>query len=295
MLKTLFLSSALMGVSLACRAADAPAVPAAASAPRYALPETEEWELATADGSRAYRILVYRPEGAAPPGGFAVLTVLDGNALFAGLVEAARATRHEPAGPKGLMVVAVGYPGDAAYDMRRRSFDLTPVPSSAAREARAGFALGGQREFLDFLLDRLRGEVARRYPVDVKKQSLYGHSFGGLFALYALYTRPDAFQSVVAASPSIWWNGQSVLKEEADFRSRIGKAPDAILQTSLRILVGGREPGPMVGDARALASRMEPLSANGLRSSLRVLDDESHMSMPAASVSDVLRFVATAP
>jgi len=296
-LKPLVRSLALLGASLGCLAAEPPAAPDPVPAPRYALPETEEWNLATEDGSRSYRILVYRPQGAAPPDGHPVLTVLDGNALFAGLVDAARATRYEPDGPKGLMVVAVGYPGDAAYDMRRRSFDLTPAPSAAAR-ARGRppvHALGGQREFLDFLLHRLRGELARRYPVDATRQSLYGHSFGGAFALYALYQRPEAFQAVVAASPSIWWNGQSVLQEEAEFSARIARKPDVPLQTSLRILVGGREPGPMVGDATALAARMAGLSARGLRSSLRVLPEESHMSMPAAAATDVLRFVATAP
>lgn len=292
---------ALPGVLLGCMAAVsasaelASGAPEPSVAPRYALPETEEWDLASADGSRSYRILVHRPQGAPPPAGFSVLTVLDGNALFAGLVDASRAMRFEPAGSKGLMVVAVGYPGDAAYDMQRRTFDLTPDPSAAVRGPRAAFAQGGQREFLDFLLNRLRPELARRYPVDATRQSLYGHSFGGAFALYALYSRPDAFQAVVAASPSIWWNAQSVLKEEAGFMSRMSQAPDLPLQLSLRILVGGREPGPMVGDATALAARMQALSAKGLRSSLRVLQDESHMSMPAASTTDVLRFVASAP
>lgn len=269
--------------------------PASLPAPRYALPETEEWDLTSDDGQRTYRILVHRPPGAAPASGFSVLTVLDGNALFAGLVDAARAMRYSPAGPKDLMVVAVGYPGDAAYDMRRRSFDLTPIPAIPAQGQRQGFAQGGQRDFLDFLLNRLRGELKRRYPVNDNKHSLYGHSFGGAFALYALYSRPDAFQAVVAASPSIWWNGRSLLKEEEGFMDRVSQDPGLPMQVGLRILVGGREPGPMVGDAEALASRMEVLADKGLRSSLRVLPEESHMSLPAAATTDVLRFVSSAP
>lgn len=295
MLKTLVLCVALTGVSLGCLAADATAAPDPVPAPRYAMPETEEWDLATEDGSRSYRILVHRPQGAAPPGGFSVLTVLDGNALFAGLVDAARATRHETAGARGLMVVAVGYPGDATYDMQRRTFDLTPAPSPAVRGQGQAFAQGGQKAFLDFLVNRLRPELARRHAVDPSRHSLYGHSFGGAFALYALYSRPDVFHAIVAASPSVWWNAQSVLEDEAAFMGRMSGTPGVPLQLSLRILVGGREPGPMVGDATALAARMASLSGKGLRSSMRVLQEESHMSMPAASATDVLRFVASAP
>lgn len=277
-------------------AANGTDAPALLLAPRYALPETEEWDLASDDGNRTYRILVHRPPGPPPASGFSVLTVLDGNALFAGLVDTARLMRYAPDGPRDLMVVAVGYPGDAAYDMRRRSFDLTPIPSAQTEgRLQKRLAQGGQREFLDFLLNRLRSELTRRYPVNAKKHSLYGHSFGGAFALYALYSRPDAFHAVVAASPSIWWNGRSLLKKEEAFMDRVSRNPGVPVQVSLRILVGGREPGPMVGDAEALASRMEMLATKGLRSSLRVLPEESHMSMPAGVTTDVLRFVISAP
>lgn len=295
--RSIVMVSALLGSMAAISAPAANVTDASASppAPRYALPETEEWDLVSDDGKRTYRILVHRPLGPPPASGFSVLTVLDGNALFAGLVDTARLMRYGPAGPKELMVVAVGYPGDAAYDMRRRSFDLTPIPSAPLEGRLQGFALGGQREFLDFLLNRLRSELTRRYPVNAERHSLYGHSFGGAFALYALYSRPDAFHAVVAASPSIWWNGRSLLNEEEGFRDRVLQKPGPPMQVSLRILVGGREPGPMVGDAEALASRMETLAPKGLRSSLRVLPEEAHMSIPASVTTDVLRFVVSAP
>src|SRR3546814_16922864 len=44
--------------------------------------------------------------------------------------------------------------------------------------------------------------------------------FGGLFALYALYTRPQAFNSIVAASPSLELDG-GVLRDERDFVARL--------------------------------------------------------------------------
>jgi predicted alpha/beta superfamily hydrolase len=41
---------------------------------------------------------------------------------------------------------------------------------------------------------------------------LVGHSLGGLFAVYALMTRPDVFQGYIAISPALWWDDQSLVK-----------------------------------------------------------------------------------
>jgi predicted alpha/beta superfamily hydrolase len=51
-----------------------------------------------------------------------------------------------------------------------------------------------------------------------EREALFGHSYGGLFALHALFTRPSSFDTFIAASPSIWWNNQFILEEEARFR-----------------------------------------------------------------------------
>src|SRR3546814_16935557 len=68
------------------------AEPAPATA--YALPETETWDLASDEG-QPYRILVSRPDGEAPDGGFPILYVLDGNAMFAAFAEARRIRSEE--------------------------------------------------------------------------------------------------------------------------------------------------------------------------------------------------------
>lgn len=47
-------------------------------------------------------------------------------------------------------------------------------------------------------------------PIDPDRQSLFGHSFGGLFVLYSLFTRPSAFTTWIAASPSIYWENRTI-------------------------------------------------------------------------------------
>src|SRR5690606_9941060 len=69
---------AMMAVACLLGTAAGPAFAAEpAPATAYALPETETWDLASDEG-QPYRILVSRPDGEAPDGGFPILYVLDG-------------------------------------------------------------------------------------------------------------------------------------------------------------------------------------------------------------------------
>jgi predicted alpha/beta superfamily hydrolase len=99
----------------------------------------------------------------------------------------------------GGIIVAVGYP-------------LTP-PSPTPIEG-----YGGANEFLDFIEGPVRSAVQERLPkVSFSREALYGHSYGGLFALHALFTRSNAFDCYIASSPSIWWNSRCILHEAEKF------------------------------------------------------------------------------
>ena len=47
-----------------------------------------------------------------------------------------------------------------------------------------------------------------------------GLSFGALLSSYALFTQPDMFKGYIIISPSLFWNGNSILKTEADYFSK---------------------------------------------------------------------------
>src|SRR6185503_3881208 len=71
--------------------------------------------------------------------------------------------------------------------------------------------------FLAFLNSKLKPWVRQQYHVDPDAEILFGHSFGGLFALHALFTAPDSFDVYLIASPSILFSDRIVLKREAAF------------------------------------------------------------------------------
>ena len=59
--------------------------------------------------------------------------------------------------------------------------------------------------------------MAKAINVAPGRDILFGHSLGGLFVLHTMYKHPDAFQTWLALSPSVWWDDRSVLKDEPGF------------------------------------------------------------------------------
>lgn len=257
---------------------------------RYEMPETEVWDMQAAHGE-TYRIYVSWPDGAtAPDEGYPVLYVLDGNAMFAGFAEARRIQGVYDNGLEDMIVVGIGYPNEELYDGRRLGDFTPPIRNEALAELFRDYPSGKREQFKAFLLSELRPEIARRYPVDAGRVSLFGHSLGGLFALHLLYSEPGAFHTLIAASPSIWWDDQAILAEERAFRARLEEESGLGHGIRVTILVGElEETRTTVGDSIALGRRLEQLSIYGVRSDFHLLEDETHITVPSRSVTITMR------
>ncbi|MHC8285738.1 alpha/beta hydrolase [Pseudomonas sp. XS1P51] len=244
----------------------------AAHAEPVTLEGTEQWTMKSAEG-REYRIMISLPEGDVPyTGGYPVIYLLDGNAYFPAFHAAKRAQDRL----HGSILVAIGYPSDTPLDFVRRAFDLSPpVP-----QERNDPPQGGQDLFLDFIEKRLMPRVAERFKVDQDQRSLVGHSFGGMFGVYTLFTRPTLFQHVVAVSPSLWWRDRYLLEPERAFSKRAHAGQVDLTHSSLTLLMGERDMVQEIQDARALQLRLQDLSQYGLRSDFQVEPGEDHMSVP---------------
>ncbi|TQI74883.1 hypothetical protein FHT98_2650 [Bosea sp. AK1] len=203
------------------------------------LPQAWQRDFAARDGSR-YRLLISVPEGPAPTRGFPSLVLVDGHALFPVAATAARlqAQRPEATGVGPAVVIGIGYPDERPFDAERRQRDLLPVPSGADR-------------FLGAIIDEILPAVARIAPLDPARRALAGHSYGGLFVLHALFTRPALFEAHVAGSPSIWWQDRAILASEEAFR-RGGSGPAG----RLLITVGSHEQAPTLAVTPQRAERL---------------------------------------
>ncbi|KAJ5963379.1 esterase [Penicillium vulpinum] len=209
------------------------------------LPNSEQFYLNSEQGER-YLIQVSWPlhwhsDSTSAHGSFPIIYFVDGNALFLTATETAwrRAPASHFAG--GGIIVAIGYPlNGKLYDMWRRALDFSPPTETPIAKH------GGADIFLDFIQNSVRPAVKARFPqVSVSREALYGHSYGGLLALHALFTRPETFDCYMASSPSIWWNDRFILQEAKSF---LEKEPLDEKLPSLMVFWGSVEQNPYQWD-----------------------------------------------
>lgn len=235
-----------------------------------------------------HRVFVSVPPGAAPAEGFPVLYLLDGNAYFPTADRYAHTLNHLGRG-FGLsvtppIVVGLGYPEVALFDAARRTEDYTP-PGKVPNDERQT-AQGGADRFLAFLEKEVKPLIAARWPVNDAQEALMGHSYGGLFTLHVLFTRPDLFDTYVAGSPSIWWNDRFILGSQQRF---VDSLAERSVDARLLVTVGSLEetappfaPGraPMLEQRRMVRSAralVEALSGHeGLSVQLIEISGEDH-------------------
>ena len=90
-----------------------------------------------------------------------------------------------------------------------RDHDLTPYHVAEPKTS------GGADKFLGFLKNELIPYVNKTYPSN-GDNTIFGHSLGGLFVMYALLNEPQTFKSYIAADPSFWFNHKALYKMAAD-------------------------------------------------------------------------------
>jgi len=203
--------------------------------------------------------------------------------------------------------VGIGYPGDALYDVDRRARDYTP-PALAANHERDDAHYGGADQFLAFVQTELKPLIEARYPIDPHRQTLFGHSHGGLFTLYTLMSEPDAFQNYLAASPSIWWNDRQLLEHsgpplsESNLQSKrlwmtVGEAeePEPLLgkvatSERERRLVARR----MRSNVQGLFERWASLEGHGLKRTLTIRPGAGHGENATLTAADAINFALQA-
>ncbi|MCM2971416.1 alpha/beta hydrolase [Larsenimonas suaedae] len=303
----------LLSGAISVGASQAQAASNADSSSAMSIPDTKTFTLHNAS-DQAYSIMTYVPDVKAPPGGFPVIYLLDGNATFPIAVEAFRlqqAAAH--GGLPAAVIVGIGYPHADPFDMVRRAHDYTPMPApgertSVTREGKP-VAYGGAERFYRFIEQTLKPTIESRYPINTQRQALFGHSYGALFALTTLFRHPDAFQQYIAASPSLWWGNGVMEQLEQAFTP---KAIDATNPVRVLLTVGEYEQAlspserkeanasevaarrrehQMTNNAKALAQRLNMLDTKRLSATAIVFPQEYHRTVLLVALNRALHFI----
>lgn len=161
-----------------------------------------------------------------------------------------------------------------------RNRDLTPSAVSGMLNT------GGADNFLAFLKDELIPYIDKTYPTN-RSNTLFGHSFGGLFAMYAFLKEPQLFDTYLAADPSLWWETQFIQKmaaEKLDKQLHSGKT----LWITGR---GGR--GSIDMGIPSMDSVLRSKAPSSLHWKIAEYPGETHNSIVFKTLYDGLRFAYT--
>lgn len=218
---------------------------------------------------------IYLPEGYSPDSAalYPVVYLLDGSAdedfiHVTGLVQFCNFPWIDLL-PKSIVV------GIANVD-RKRDFTF---PTSIEEDKKATPSAGGSDKFIQFLEKELQPYIQKNYKVS-KDKMLIGQSLGGLLATKVLFEKPALFNQYIIVSPSLWWDGESLL--------RAPRKP--ITQPTTVFVAVGKEGKVMERDAKHLYQMLKQDSSSKLQVRFDFLKRENHATILHHAVYDAFEY-----
>lgn len=178
-----------------------------------------------------------------------------------------------------FIIVGLGYAGkDLDYGSLRLR-ELSPVKLFNNEQS------GHAAEFLQVIEQQVIPLLEREYRGDPSYRVLGGASLGGLFTLYAMYTKPELFNAYVAVTPAVVVDNDWLLGYEQDF-AKAGKE----LKGRLYVTVGENEGPGFVGGVLRYNQRVTSRKYPHLAYDFRIIDGERHAGMQLESYVRGIRF-----
>lgn len=225
---------------------------------------------------------------------YPVLVCLDAQWTFGTVCDAALNLGLARLLPR-VIVIGVGWRTQVTREvMHARALAFTPtaspLPASIARNMAGAPAFGGAPEFQRWLLDEALPGLQQIYAIDPTERTLIGHSLSGLFALYTLFTRPEAFSRWLIASPSSWWDNRMIFDLDQHSLAHRPRPKGRVF-----LSVGEEESRvgeiPMLANTELLHARLAARQSDDFDTTLAILAGEVHHSTIPAAISRGLRWL----
>lgn len=183
------------------------------------------------------------------------------------------ALREADKGPDGKprITVAIAYTNQqykTGLNNNYRILDLTHVRDESLPQLPDQ---AGAEAFLRFINEEVKPFINSNYNVDNNDETLSGHSLGGLFSLYTLFSKPDSFDRYLISSPSIMWADRDIFNLEEQYA-----ADHQDMDKYLYISVGSNETY-MVDDAQDMIQRLSSRGYKNLKLLQDIFPDTGHL------------------
>jgi predicted alpha/beta superfamily hydrolase len=198
---------------------------------------------------------------------YPVLYLLDGDHAFAmatDIVQYLIYGQHIP----DLIIVSPAYdskdpPHEGGMNMRGR--DFAPFPTSHTD------LTPGADQYLKFIQKELIPFVESNYRVVPNDRTIWGYSFGGAFALFALFAQPNLFQRYILVDG--FWN--EFFKIEETYSTQHKDLPCRLIITS----------PPNDVECKQFYDNINRRNYTGFQSEFVLLNDLGHFVVPAEGLT----------
>jgi len=179
--------------------------------------EQESFELASDQTGQSYEISILLPPNYDETASYPSVYLLDGHWHYPHVAADAQQLM-EKGEIDDVIIVGIAFAGidektlgGFAEISRLRIDDLT-FPKNREVDTLGGEAFA----FRAFIKDDLIPEVEARYATSADDWTLMGHSLGGYFGFWEMFTYPDSslFVNIEAGSPALWWADGALLEKE---------------------------------------------------------------------------------
>lgn len=248
--------------------------------PPHTVPGSQLRVLSVSVPGRTYQLHVGLPASYAksPDKKYPVVYVTDGYWDFEKLSTIRGSLVFDKVVPE-FIVVGLGYAGkDLDYGALRLR-ELSPVQVFNNPDS------GHAAEFLQTIEQEIIPLIERDYRADPSYRVLGGASLGGLFTLYAMYTKPELFNAYIAVTPAVVLGNDWLLNYEQEFATA-GRT----LKGRLFVSVGENEGPGFVGGILRYNQRVTSRKYPNLAYDFRIIDGERHAGMQLESYVRGLRF-----
>lgn len=232
------------------------------------IPNSQRFTIYSEITDLEYGIYVYLPPSYTrePDRIYPALYMLDGDTtfLFGGEIQR---SLHWSNQIEEYIVVGIAYEKE---NMRMRDF---------SHGAAGAPGTGGSENFYKFINEELIPTIEADYRTSQAGRGLYGHSMGGMFTLWTMFTHTDTFERYIASSP--------VLMGMEQFEAAYAAEHDD-LPVSCYIAVGERE-GLDLYIRMLYIIRSRNYSSFNMRD--HIIPDGVHGSVAPQSYSEGVRFV----
>lgn len=190
-----------------------------------------------------------------------------------------------------IIIIGIGYKIKDVVDWAAyRTRDLTPINDpgldgymnkflNQASGRQFDVKSGGASKLLEFISIELIPFIESNYRVLATERYLGGYSYGGLFTLYTMFSKPDLFNKYFAGSPTIEFGNGYLF----DLENKIASS-NAAIRAKLYMTAGGAEDSITIANVKRLTTILKSRNYPELSVESYFFPEETHQSSMAASL-----------